>query len=80
MMESNNFLFKKTLLMVSIVATWFELPLVWFLNLLGVKILDLNLPIVQQATIREFLWKPTEMERANSFAVKKVDNTTTVDT
>ena len=66
---------------------WFQLwpsglngSSVWFLNLLGVKVLNLNLPKVQQATIGEFLWKPTEMERTNFFVVKKVDNRTTVDT
>ena len=36
-MESNNFLFKKPLLMVAIVAKWFEESLVWFLDLVGVK-------------------------------------------
>ena len=41
-----------------------NVPLVWFLNLLGVKVLILNLLKVQQATISEFLWKLSEMERA----------------
>ena len=80
MMESNKFLFKKPLLMVSIVAKWFECVISLFLNLLGVKVLNLNLLKVQQAIIKEFLWKPTEMERAIFFVVKKVDNRTTVDT
>ena len=62
-MESNNFLFKKPLSMVVIVPKWFECVI--SLNLLGVKVLNLKLPKVQKGTIREFLWKPTEMERAN---------------
>ena len=41
------------------------MPLIWFLDLLGVKGLNLNLSKVQQATIREILWKSTEMERSN---------------
>ena len=55
MMESNKFLFKKPLLMVSIVAKWFECVISLFLNLLGVKVLNLNLLKVQQAIIKEFL-------------------------
>ena len=75
MMESNNLLFKKPLLMW---PSGLNVSLVWFLSLLGVKVLNLNLPKVQQVTIREFLWKPAEMERANFFVIKKVDNRTTV--
>ena len=39
-----------------------------------------NLPKVQLATIREILWKPTEMEKVNFFVIKKVGNRATMDT
>ena len=40
-----------------------NLPLVCFLNLLGVKVLILLLQKVYQAWIRKFLWKATAMKR-----------------
>ena len=66
--------------MVTILAKWFECVISLILNLLGVNVLNLNLPKEKQVTIREVLWKPSEMERANFFVVKKVNNRTTVDT
>ena len=48
--------------------------------MLRVKVLNLNLPKVQQATIWEFLGKPTGMEMAKFFVTKTVDNRNTVDT
>ena len=77
-MESNNFLFKKPLLMVAIMAKWFEESLVWFSDLAGVKFEPTK--SATQAIIRELLRKPNEMEAANFFVVRKVDNRTTVDT
>ena len=47
-----------------------NVPLVWFLNLLGVKVLNLNLGPIWQAAIRD----------SHFFVVKKVDDRTAVDT
>ena len=47
-MEKNNFLFKKSSLMILIVASSLNVSLVLFLNLVGVKIRISNLPKVQQ--------------------------------
>ena len=66
--------------MILIVASSFNVLLVSFLNLFGVKVQISNLQKVQQVTIREFLWKCAEMESPDPFVIKKVDNRVTVDT
>ena len=58
----------------------FNVPLVWFLNLFGVKAQIWNLPKVQQVTIRKFLWKRAEMESADFFVNQTLVNRAAVDT
>ena len=63
-----------------IVPSSFNVSLVWFLNLFGVKVRISNLPKVQQVTITEFLWKCADMESPDFFVIKKVGNRAVVDT
>ena len=46
----------------------FNVSLVWFLNLFGVKVLISSLPNIQQGTIREFLWKAPAEDSSILFA------------
>ena len=68
-MSDSNFLFKKPLLMVA--TKWFECVISLFLNLIGIKVPNLNLPKVQQTTIWEFLWKPIKTEQVIFFCGQK---------
>ena len=63
-----------------IVPSSFNVSLVWFLNLFGVKVWILNLRKVQRVTINEFLWKCAGMESPDFFVINKVGNRAAVDT
>ena len=65
---------------IYIVPSSFNVSLVWFFNLFGVKVWILNLRKVQQVTIREFLWKCAGMESPDFFVINKVGNRAAVDT
>ena len=62
------------------VPSSFNVSLVWFFILVGVKVRISNLPKVQQVKIKKFLWKCAEMESPDFFVIKKVGNRAAVDT
>ena len=68
MMESNNFLFNSCW-WLQLWSSSVNLSLVWFLNLLVVKVTILNLKKVKLATFSEFAWK-TLTEEISNLSVK----------
>ena len=80
MMESDIFCLTSPCWWLQLWPSSFNASLVSFLNLFDVKVRISNLPKVQQVTIREFLWKRTEVESNNFFVNQTLDNRATVDT
>ena len=62
---------------------WFQLwPSIFnvLLDWFGVKGLISSIPKVQQATLRDILWKAPALESANLYVKEKLDNRTILDT
>ena len=77
-MESNLFCLTNPCWWLELRSSNFNVSLVWFLNLLGVKVLISSLPKVQQAYITKILWKALVEESTIFFAKQKLFNRTIV--
>ena len=80
MMESSIFHWTNLYILFQLWPSSFNVSLVSFSNLFGVKVRISNLSNAEKVTIREFLWKRTEMESDDYFLNKALDNRAIVDT
>ena len=69
-MESNNIFLKNPCWWSELWSSNFNMSLVWLLNLFGVKVLISSIPNIQQATIRDILWKTLAEDSSNLFEIK----------